>query len=731
MILPLLPLIAVWAQPAFRNPQIPIDDRVKDLLGRMSLEEKARQLDMYTGARFVSPHDDYVAKPGARAVPEEMEKELGSLGVGSIHDLYPTPAMYNAIQKWVIGHNRLGIPALFIEEGLHGFSDCERTGTIYPESVNLASTWNVALAEKTGAGIGSEARSVGVDLLLCPVLDVAREPRWGRVEEDFGEDPYLTGELAAAYVHGMQGDSLDTDHTVASEPKHFAGHGSPESGLNTAPVHAGEREVRSIMLRSFQPAFTRSHAMGAMAAYHEIDGVPCTANSWLLTQVLRGEWGFKGIVISDLGAIHMLYDTHHVAATEQDAVLTAIKAGVDMQFYDFPHGVFQGALVDGVRTHKLSQSVLDRSVARVLRLKFALGLFDHPFVDPALNGQVNRSPQHLADALESARESMCLLKNEKGLLPLSKSVPRIALIGPNAAQPRTGDYTEPRGDAHLVSLLEGIKDIYKGDLVYDDGSDTGRAADAARSASVAILALGEREGLSGEGSDRSNLDLPGNQEQLLEAVSATGVPVVLVLQNGRPLSITWASAHVPAILEAWYPGERGGQVIAETLFGDNNPAGRLSISVPRGVGTLPDFYNYHPSKQTKYVDSDSRSLYPFGYGLSYTTFAYSSLRATAAGSTGADVEVDVTNTGKAAGDEVAQLYLRAETSSVATPRLALKGFQRIHLLPGETRHLTFHLGRYELEVWGIDRKWSVEGGKYDVYVGGSSEARLKANFELP
>jgi len=736
----LLAPLLVHAQtlPIYKRPTVPIERRVQDLVHRMTVPEKARQLDMYAGSDFVDKHADGThAAPDAQFRTEAAAKTWNDLGVGSLHDLYAPAALSNEIQRWVMRHSRLGIPALFIEEGLHGFSDASLDGTLYPQSVNLAATWNPELARETAAGIASEARASGVDMILGPVLDVAREPRWGRVEEDFGEDPYLTGVLGAAYVAGMQGESLATDHSVISEPKHFAGHGSPEGGLNTAPVHAGEREVRTIMLRSFEPAIRQSHAMGAMAAYHEIDGIPVTANPWLLTSVLRQEWGFRGFVLSDLGAIRLLYDTHHVAATPGDAVRMALTAGVDMQFYDFDHDTFQNAIIQGIAQGRLSPTVLDQAVSRVLRAKFALGLFDHPFVDPFLPSRVRRSPAHLATALESTRESLCLLKNEKSLLPLSKRLGRIAVIGPNAVSAQAGDYANIPHQAKMISLLDGVRaTVSPGTtVVSDDGSDIDAAVARVKGADVAILGLGEHQGISGEGFDRASLDLPGTQERLLEAVAAAGVPVVLVLENGRPLTIPWAAAHVPAILEAWYPGERGGQVIAETLFGDIVPSGHLPITFPRSLGQLPDFYNYDRSKTSNggYVDSDRSPQYPFGYGLSYTTFRYDGLTATPS-APGAPmdvaVKVNVTNTGARAGDEVVQLYLHPNMSSVETPSRALKGFRRIHLEPGTARTVTFHLTPYELEIWNIQRKWVVENGDYTVTVGGSSVDGPATQFSL-
>ena len=715
----------------YRKKSAPIELRVADLLKHMTVEEKARQLDLYSGATaLVDKHyDDTHATRDAVFLPEKAEKLFGTLGVGGIHDLYPTPQQSNTIQKWVIAHDRLGIPAMFIEEGLHGFD----TGTVFPAPINLAATWNPKIAQQTGAAIASEARATGVDMILAPVLDLAREPRWGRVEEDFGEDTYLTGQLGLAYVRGAQGESLDSDHTLVAEPKHFAGHGSPEGGTNTSPVHMGERELRMVMLRGFEPAIRGGHAMGVMAAYHEIDGIPITADPFLLKKVLRQEWGFKGFVLSDLGAIERLYDVHHVAATPKDAVCMAIRSGVDMQFYDFDHDVYQKAIVDCVREGTLSQADLDRAAGSILRVKFELGLFDRPYVDPELNAKAHRSPQHLSLSLESARESMTLLKNDRNLLPLSPGIRRIAVIGPNANVARYGDYEKETNGVH-ISMLEGIRKLApKASIIFDDGNDIAAAVGAAKEADVAILGLGEWQGISGEGFDRSNLDLPGKQEQLLEAVAATGKPVVLVLQNGRPLTIGWAKEHIPAILEAWYPGEFGGQAIAETLFGENDPAGRLTITFPRSTGQLPDFYNFDPSRVHKYVDDDGQPLFPFGFGLSYTTFSYAHLtvKAPSAGST-ADIQVtvDVTNTGNREGDEVAQLYVREDVGSVETPERSLAGFSRIHLRPRETKTVAFDLPQEQLAVWNAENRWAVEPGTYTIWVGGSSRASLTSKFLL-
>lgn len=721
----------VPANAVYKQPGAPVEQRLDDLLSRMTLEEKVRQLDLYSGATtIIDKHSDKThATLDAVFVPGMAQALFGNLGAGGIHDLNPTPEQSNSIQRWIIQHNRLGIPTLFIEEGLHGFD----TGTVFPAPIGLAATWDPEVARQTGAVIASEARATGVDMILAPVLDLARDPRWGRVEEDFGEDPYLTGQMGLAYVHGAQGDSLNSDHTVVAEPKHFVAHGSPEGGTNTSPVHMGERELRMVMLRGFEPTIVDGHAMAVMAAYHEIDGIPITADPFVLKQVLRNEWGFQGFVLSDLGAIRRLYDVHHVAATPKDAVCMAIRSGVDMQFYDFDHDVFQKALVDCVRQGTLSETDLDRAVRSVLRVKFALGLFDRPFVDPELNAKVFRCPQHLALSLRSARESMTLLKNDGNLLPLSKSLQHIAVIGPNGNVARYGDYEREANGLH-ISIVDGIRKLLPQATVnFDDGKDIPAAVAIARKADVAILALGERQGISGEGSDRLNLDLPGNQEQLLEAVAATGKPLVLVLENGRPLAIVWAKDHIPAILEAWYPGEFGGQAVAETLFGDNNPAGRLTITFPQTVGQLPDYYDADPSRVWKYIDNSGKPLFPFGFGLSYTTFHYDHIAvqpASVSGGGDIEVSVDVTNTGTRESDEVAQLYLRENTGSVETPSQSLEAFSRIHLKPQETKSVIFHVPQRQLALWNAENKWVVEPGKYTVWVGGSSRAELSFEFAL-
>lgn len=747
--------------PLYRDAGEPTEKRVADLLGRMTLEEKVRQLDMYTGLGTLFDRDQFDppphfgpkggdihepnpegiftgnpthAKPDAKLNAALAEKVLGDLGVGCLHDIYPRPRLYNEIQKWVIGSNRLGIPALIFEEGLHGYMQFDQT--VFPQSINLSSTWNRELARKTGAAIAAEARAGGVHMILGPVLDLSRDARWGRTEETFGEDPYLAGQLGLEFVKGMQGKSLADDNAVIAEPKHFAGHGSPESGLNTSPVHVGEREMRSLMLKSFEPAVREGKAMGVMAAYHDIDGLPVAANPWLLNQVLRDEWGFQGIVVADASAIRRLEKVHQVAPTMQDAVCLALNSGVDVQFLDYPNEGYQASIISGVKAGEVSEATLNAAVSRVLRAKFALGLFDNPYVEESLDEKVRRCPEHLNLSLEVARQSLCLLKNDGALLPLDPSSPKtIAVIGPNANTSRNGDYAEYAVESPDGGILEAVKKFVPAStkVLFDPGKEVAPAADIAKQADIVILGLGEKQGISGENFDRMTLDLPGNQQELLEAVVAAGKPVVLVLLNGRPLSLTWAAEHVPAILEAWYPAEFGGRAIAETIFGKNNPSGKLTLSFPKHVGQVPVNYNHFPTKNKNYVEGDMNPLFVFGHGLSYTAFRYTGLKAASpAPGNGQDVELTfaLENTGTRAGTEVAQVYVRKRFSGVVTPVKALKAFERVTLEPGQKKTVKLLIKRDELALWNAKGQWEIEPGEYVVTVGGSSAATMTGTFKI-
>jgi len=870
-------------QAPYLDSTLPIDARVRDLLGRMTLLEKARQLDLYMGEHFVDRmRNNTMMADDAEFAPASTLALLGDAGVGAIHDLYPpTSTVPNAVQKWLIENSRLQIPAIFAEEALHGV--CSPGYTAFPQVINLASTWNPSLVEKIGAAIAAELRSSNVHMSFGPVLDVARDARWGRSEETYGEDTYLVSRMGVAIVKGMQGDSLATDHTSIAEPKHFAGHGAPEGGRNTAPLHAGPREMLETMLPPFEAAVVEGGALGIMCAYHEIDGIPCASNPDLLTGILRDQWGFEGMVLSDLGAIRRLVDPHHVAVDPADAIRQALTAGMDMQYYDFDHKLFEHAIIESVESGKLGVEIVDKAVARVLGLKFRLGLFENPYIDTGLAARVKRCADHLAINRQAALESICLLKNEaphpqplsrqnrrgesEHILPLSKSTKRIAVIGPNATQARFGDYSA-EGDGRAPSLLTAIRAIVgvDTDVAFVDGTGTSgstqplpaswlgdglraeffdnpdfagepvlvrvdptidfnwvaalpakgmpvdrfsvrwtgtltvdrtlriylaapaqdvmnvyfdgvpvlddrnrhtsmelqagkpielyveyikrgggagvmlgwsenagtieQAVDLAEDADVVIAAIGEPPGLCGEGMDRSEITLPQAQMDLLKAVHATGTPVVAVLMNGRPLAIPWLAENAAAIVEAWYPAEFGGPAIAEVLFGDYNPAGRLPVTFPKSGGQLPLTYDRKPSYAHPYVDMDVAPIYPFGHGLSYTQFAYSDLKVRQLGPIEFEVAVTVANVGKRDGDEVVQLYIRDVVGSVTTPIRALKGFERVNIRAGESLTVTFKLGERELSLIDRNLRRVVEPGIFEVYVGGSSVTSMKAEFEV-
>lgn len=750
----------------YQQAALPVDQRVADLLGRMTVEEKIRQMDMYWGREVanMSGHE------ASSYNEEKVRQMIGDHGIGSIHDFYPLNAgIANDIQRYAVEKTRLGIPVLFIEEGLHGY--CGEGSTEFPIPLQLSSAWDTALVRKVGHVIATETRSHGVDMILGPVLCLARDPRWGRTEETYGEDPYLDARNGVAMVEGLQGGGLDRPDAVIAEPKHFATHGIPEGGSNTAPVNMGERENRSSFLYVFEKAIREGHAMGMMAAYSELDGIPCVDNKWLLTDVLRKEWGFKGFVLSDLGAIKMSLTDHHVAADAADAFAQTLNAGLNMQFYDFSHDALVRAIKSAIASRELSAAELDKAVADILRVKFLLGLFDHPYTDPALNDKVFHSPESQELALQAAREGIILLKNDKGVLPLDKAGQTIAVVGPLAASDYVGGYSSP--GAKGISILDGLKERAGSDATiryakgYDadpaagrgtdlmgvghtghpaagvdggagsaggNGSDGGSGVDSAtlllreavdlvKGSDAAVVVLGEEPREVGEGKDRTNLDLGGQQMALIKAIYATGKPVSVVLFNGRPLSIGWVAEHIPAILESWFAGEKGGLAIADVLLGKVNPSGKLPISFPRSVGQLPFYYDHKPTSSHRYVDEANTLLFPFGLGLSYTHFEYSDLQISPTpASPGEKVKISVVvkNTGDREGDEVAELYIWDVVSSVTTPAIALRGFGRIHLKPGESGTVHFVLVPDDLALWNRQMKRVVEPGEFKIMVGSSS-----------
>jgi beta-glucosidase len=737
----------------YQNPSLPIPDRVSDLLARMSLDEKLAQMTIFSpmgeqaGQLLETPFN-------IDELRQTMPHGVGGVGrAGLFRNQRGAAEAGNAIQAYARHETRLGIPIFVIDEALHGLMGWEATS--FPQAIGLASAWDPALMEQIFTAAAAEMRARGSHWALSPVLDIARDPRWGRTEETYGEDPHLAATLGAAAIRGLQGREPGFGpQRVLATGKHFAVHGQPEGGANCAPPNFAERDIRQIFLPPFQTAVQTAHVATIMASYNEINGIPVHKNKWLLQDVLRDEWGFDGIVVSDGWGIFDLVRLHHVAADRADAARQALRAGIDYELDD----CFR-ELKEQVADGRVDIARIDEAVARILRKKFELGLFENPFADPeAINLTAHRQL-----ALDAARKTPVLLKNEplpngrSPLLPLdADQLRRVAVIGPNAARVHQGGYSVQA--ANGVSVLAGLR-AYLGDraeVVYAEGcritedgggwqgwwqdevrlpdpdEETARIAQAtavAQSADVAILVLGENESVCREGwsqehlGDRDTLDLPGRQAELLQAVAATGVPVVLLLINGRPLTINWAAEHIPAILECWYVGQAGGTAVAEILFGDVNPGGKLPITFPRAVGQIPVYYNHKPSARRGYLFHDNSPLFPFGHGLSYTTFAYSDLRIgrpTSAPETPVEVTVTIRNSGQRAGDEVAQLYLRDLLSSTTRPVKELKGFQRLTLQPGESRAITFTLTVADLGLLDETMAWVVEPGEFAVWVGGSS-----------
>jgi len=664
-------------------------------------------------------------------------------------------ALTNAIQRFFLEHSRLGIPVIFHEECLHGHA--ARDGTSFSQPIGLGATFDPELIEKLFTMTAYESRIRGTHHALTPVVDVAREPRWGRVEETYGEDPYLNTQLGIAAVRGFQGDRKFRDKKrVIATLKHFAGHGQPESGQNCAPVNVSERVLRETFLHPFRDVIKKAGAITVMASYNEIDGVPSHASKWLLRDVLRKEWGFKGFVVSDYYAIWELGyrpDTHghFVARDKQESCVLAVKAGVNIELPD-PDCYLH--LVELVRKGVLKERELDELVAPMLYWKFKLRLFDDPYVDPDEADRVVGCAEHRQLALQAARETITLLKNEKNLLPLNpKKLNSIAVIGPNAKRPLLGGYSGvPK---HNVTVLDGIKaKVGKGVKVLhsegckisaDGGSwqrdvnfpsdpkkdraQIAKAVKVAKKADVIVLAIGGNEQTSREAwslthmGDRANIDLIGRQNELVKAMVATGKPVVALVFNGRPLSINELSQSAPAILECWYLGQECGTAVADVLFGDHNPGGKLSISIPRSVGHTPSFYNYKPSARRGYLWDDVTPLYPFGFGLSYTTFQLKNVRLANRrirrnGST--QVLVDVKNTGKRAGSEVVQMYIRDCVSSVTRPVKELKGFKKVWLKPGQRTTVAIDITPESLAFYDVNMQYVVEPGDFEIMIGTSS-----------
>ncbi|MGC9995776.1 MAG: glycoside hydrolase family 3 N-terminal domain-containing protein [Terriglobia bacterium] len=744
--------------PEYRNPALSIEQRVTDLLKRMTLEEKVGQLTTARRGNFgILDTTGRFNDANARQAFRDM------FSVDSKISPRDAAVLRNAVQRYLREKTPLGIPTIFMGEALHGFM--ENGSTSFPQALGLASTWDPDLVRRAFTATADEMASAGDNQAFSPVINLARDPRWGRTEETYGEDPYLSARMGVAAIQGLQGPNFIIDrHHVLATAKHFAAYGQSEGGRNLAPANYSERVLREVFFEAFRAAVVEAQAGSIMAAYNEIDGVPCHVNGWLLNRVLREEWGFQGYVTSDGGGLQMLVTQHHVAANNADAARMALAAGVD---YDLSDGSVFNTLVDQVREGRIPESEVDRAVARVLGAKFRLGLFENPYVDSDYAGRIASSPEHQKLALEAAQETIVLLKNDGNLLPLDlKRLKSIAVIGPNAADVHLGGYS--REPAHKVSILDGIRKRVGPDVkvLYAEGCKitTGiqgwrawyedkvevpdaksqlesirAATEAARKAGAAIVVVGENESTNREAwsekhlGDRDSLDLIGYQNQLIRAVVETGTPTVVFLINGRPLSINYAAEHVPAILEGWYLGEEGGTAAASVLFGDVNPGGKLPVTFPRSVGQLPAYYNHKPSLERSYVLANSKPLFPFGYGLSYTTFRFSNLRVEPAriGTGGtATVSVDVTNTGTREGDEVPQLYIHERVSPLTQPVLQLRGFQRISLKPGEKQTVEFKLTSDMLSIVDLEMRRVVEPGVFDIMVGASSAETQSIPLEV-
>ncbi|MGM9804311.1 MAG: glycoside hydrolase family 3 N-terminal domain-containing protein [Muribaculaceae bacterium] len=754
----------------YRDASLPIDERIDILLSQMTVNEKVGQLLCPLGWPM------YEKKGNKVDVSELYKKRMDTQPLGSlwavlradpwtqktlITGLNPRLAAeaINKIQRYAVENTRLGIPLLIAEECPHGHMAIGTT--VFPTALSQASTFNKQLMQRMGEVIALEARLQGANIGYGPVIDIAREPRWSRMEETFGEDPYLTGVLATQVVKGMQGDNIADGQHVFSTLKHFAAYGIPEGGLNGECANIGQRAL----LSEYAPQFRRAVEAGVgtiMTSYNAVDGVPCTGNRWLLTDVLRNQWGFNGFVYSDLQSIEGIAQTHHCAANYEEAAVIALKAGVDMDLEgnSFKH------LAEAYEKGKITDDDLNRAVRNVLRKKFEMGLFENPYVDAATAQKIVRCDEHRQVAREVARQGIVLLKND-GLLPLSKDIKRVAVIGPNAdvAYNQLGDYTAPQDRKELRTVLDGVRSHVSAatQVTYEKGcairdttqSNIARAVQVAKEADVTILVVGgssardfkteyistgaakvdENAALadmdSGEGYDRASLNLLGHQEKLMAALIDAGVKLVVVYIEGRPLNMNMAAEHANSLLTAWYPGEQGGEAVADVIFGDYNPAGRIPVGIPRNVGQIPVFYSKHPSHD--YIDSKAAPLYSFGYGLSYTQFAYSDLQL--APGNGSDcyqtVTCTVTNTGSRDGDEVVQLYINDVVSSVETPHMLLKGFQRVSLRAGESKQVTFKLTFDDLALYDINLNHVVEPGTFRVMVGAASnDIRLKGSFEV-
>ena len=744
----------------YENPKAPLEDRVQDLLSQMTLEEKTCQMaTLYGSGRVLKdalPQDNWkteVWKDGIGNIDEEHN------GLGAFKSEYSFPYAKHVdakhtIQRWFVEKTRLGIPVDFTNEGIRGL--CHDRATYFPAQCGQGATWNKKLIARIGEVEAKEAVALGYTNIYSPILDIAQDPRWGRCVETYGEDPYLVGELGKQMITSLQ------KYNLVATPKHFAVYSIPvggRDGKTRTDPHVAPREMRTLYIEPFRMAFQEAGALGVMSSYNDYDGEPITGSYHFLTEILRQEWGFKGYVVSDSEAVEFISNKHKVADTYEDGIAQAVNAGLNIRTHFTPPADFILPLRKAVDDGKISQETLDKRVAEILRIKFWLGLFDNPYRGNGKQAeQIVHSKEHQAVSLEAARQSLVLLKNETNLLPLSKSIRSIAVIGPNANEQTQLICRYGPANAPIKTVYQGIKELLPhAEVIYKKGCDIidphfpeseildfpktaeevrlmQEAIRAAKQAEVVVMVLGGNELTVREDRSRTSLNLPGRQEELLKAVCATGKPIILVMLDGRASSINYAAAHVPAILHAWFPGEFCGQAVAEALFGDYNPGGRLAVTFPKSVGQIPFAFPFKPGSDESSSTSVYGALYPFGHGLSYTTFTYSDLHISPShqGVQG-DIHVSckIKNTGKIKGDEVVQLYLRDEISSVTTYTKVLRGFERISLKAGEEQTVHFRLRPQDLGLWDKNMNFRVEPGSFKVMLGASStDIRLHGQFEI-
>jgi beta-glucosidase len=763
--------------PVYKQASAPVSARVEDLLKRMTLEEKIAQMqclwqkkvDVQNPDSSFSPEKMKAAWPnGMGMFARPSDRLLGANAVagntGAVANRGPkeTADYVNAVQKWAMENTRLGIPVFMHEESLHGYVAAEATS--FPQAIGLASSFDPEMVTEIFSLAAREMRARGANLALAPVVDVAREPRWGRIEETYGEDPHVCGVMGKAAVLGFSGDKLPlAPDKVYATLKHMTGHGQPESGTNIGPANVGERTLREDFFPPFEKIIRETRIAAVMPSYNEIDGIPSHANRWLLTDVLRKEWGFDGVTVSDYMAVAELISRHKLAATPKEAGAYAMRAGVDIETPD-PVGYTFANMSELVRENKVAVKQIDAVVRRILKLKFEAGLFENPYADAAQADARTATPEAIALARKAAQRSAVLLKNDKGLLPLQpKKLGRMLLVGTHAKDTPIGGYSDvPR---HVVSVYEGLQKeaqaqgfqlAYAEGVRITEGHVWGKdeiaftkpevnqrliaeAVEAAKSADTIVMVLGDNEQTAREAwadnhlGDRTSLDLMGQQNDLARAIFALNKPTVVLLLNGRPLSATLLAERADALLECWYMGQETGHAVADLLFGRANPGGKLPVTIARDAGQLPMFYNRKPSSRRGYIDGVTTPLYPFGYGLSYTKFEISAPRLEQAriGVNGTTrVQVDVRNTGSVAGDEVVQMYIRDDVSSVTRPLLELKGFRRVSLRPGEQRTVTFDIKPTDLWFYNADMKRVVEPGTFTIYAGPNSVDLKKATLTV-